>query len=65
MKLTEKQVREYVDSHGTRCPECGSDELRPNGTPMYGEEGVLVQWVECANCKMKFRDEYTLTGVSL
>jgi len=59
--MTEK---EYIESGGTKCPICQSNNLSADGQII--SDG-LSAWglVECHNCGAKWNDVYELIGIQI
>ena len=51
----------YVDSDGTKCPFCGSENIESDGN-VEVDAGGGSQTVSCNNCGKTWYDCYTLTG---
>jgi len=61
MALTEEQVDKYLKHGGVCCPKCGCEEIRGSSVKLC--VGGAWEDATCAECELKFRDVYTLTGV--
>ena len=60
-KLTKKKIREYVDSGGTRCPFCGSENIEGGSREI---DGGIVSWeVSCIDCSSYWQDLYKLFDI--
>jgi len=55
------QKREYLDSRGSRCPFCKSEEIE--GREINIDCDYTTQEVVCNNCGKSWRDIYQLTDV--
>ena len=60
--LTAEQKKEYVANGGGACPHCGGGDLESSRLEADGN----IAWaaVHCEGCGKRWKDEYTLTGVS-
>lgn len=62
MKLTQKQIKAYVDSKGTHCPFCNSEDISVDGhMEVDGSDGWLD--VGCNSCNALWQDVYKLVSV--
>jgi len=61
VKLTLKQMSEYIACGGKCCPYCGSPELE--GGDHDFDLGVCTLRVTCRVCGRHWEDIYTLTSI--
>lgn len=59
MILSREEVEEYLETDGTVCPFCGSDNITAG---CFDGEGVY-QDVECLACGEYWKDIYQLVGI--
>jgi hypothetical protein len=59
--MLKKIEKKYVKSQGSFCPYCDSTDLE--GGSMNGDGNYIAMQVYCLNCKSKWQDIYTLTGI--
>jgi len=68
MKLTQKQIETYLAHDGLRCPACESDQLT-NKDKLTAQDSIdgnkIYQLCECMDCRFKWHDVYSLTGVEI
>lgn len=57
------RARKYLDSSGTHCPYCGSDQYE--GGSISVEAGSAGQFMKCNSCEKTWEDNYRLSSVSL
>lgn len=59
MKLTDAQVKKYVESGGNHCPVCGSENISS------AKQTYEAQYkdVNCDDCKATWTEEYKLVHV--
>lgn len=60
-KLTKKQIKEYVESEGTKCPVCCGNNLK-FGKP-YSIDTAIFQTGSCLDCKSKWTERYEMIGI--
>jgi hydrogenase maturation factor len=60
-KLTEVQIKKYVDGGGVRCPFCSGDDIV--GQSVQIEAGAAWQDMSCSDCNAVWTDSYKLVGV--
>jgi uncharacterized Zn finger protein len=60
MILSYEDVEEYLETDGTVCPFCGSDNITAD---YFDEEGVY-RIVNCLACGEYWKDIYQLVGIS-
>ena len=58
---SEKDVKEYVEKGGTRCPFCSSDQIE--GSSFDCEGAQVWQKVSCLSCREEWTDVYELERV--
>lgn len=61
MPLSEEKEREYVESGGTRCPHCGSENMETGAVQIDGPDAWAD--VQCTGCGEEWRDCYKLIGI--
>jgi len=61
--LSEEQIRRYLESGGTTCPECGDETHEGIRSPEVTEGGMAEQEVICVACGATWYDDYKLVGV--
>jgi DNA-directed RNA polymerase subunit RPC12/RpoP len=59
VEFTEKQVTEYLDSLGLKCPHCGSKSLE--GDYFNGETESRL--IECGSCNKKWNELFEMIGI--
>jgi predicted Zn-ribbon and HTH transcriptional regulator len=52
--------QEYVESKGTRCPKCRSDQIEGDSLEVDGTD--CTQDILCRSCGFGWTDVYTLVG---
>lgn len=60
-RLTDEQVKKYLEEGGCTCPFCDDGDLE--GGPVQLDAGIAWQTMKCHNCNKSWDDMYTLTGV--
>lgn len=61
-KLTQAQKQSYIQSGGTHCPFCGSEDLQ-GADHIEADMDGASQPVECYTCGKTWTDLYVLIGV--
>lgn len=61
MKITYKMQQDYIDSEGSACPFCASDDIEGAGVAV--ESGIATQRMFCNDCEESWEDVYTLSNV--
>lgn len=62
-ELTPAMVRRYIDSEGSCCPYCGSDEIEAG--PVEADADSSSGDVMCNACGKQWRDVYTLSAIDV
>lgn len=63
IKLTDEQRKKYIESKGTKCPLCRSDQLE--GSSIEIDAGYAWQPITCLDCKACWNDIYNLVDIQI
>jgi hypothetical protein len=59
--FTKKQVREYIQGGGNKCPHCQSEDIEAG--PSEFEAGLCWQVVHCRACGESWHEIYQLSAI--
>ena len=60
-ELTPEQKKAYMDSGGSNCPVCGSDQI--SGDLLEVDSGSAWQPMGCQECDAYWNDVYNLVDI--
>jgi len=63
VKLTKKQIAEYLKNGGTKCPICLSENIESDRVDMDGSRGTAN--VSCNHCGLTWTDIVKLAGLDV
>ena len=61
--LTQKQIKDYLNSPGGTCPRCKSGDI--SGGSINIDSDTASQDITCSDCGLGWTDIYTLTNIEV